>query len=90
VVPVDFNDPAAAERTARVHVTFDQLSGVWPDPSVLVFQMGQMNADNPGLFLSGLRSLGRIAMALTLHQRKGVLIPADQGALIGRIVGAGA
>ena len=89
VVPVSFDDPAVAERTANVHVTVEEFFGKEPVPSLLVFQMGLMNADNPGLFLDGLRSLGRIAMALIVHERTGVLMPAEQGALIGRIDGAG-
>jgi hypothetical protein len=88
VVPVSFDDPSAAERTAHVHVTVEEFFGKEPVPAELVFQMGLLNADNPGLFLDGLRSLGRIAVALTVHQRKRVLIPAEQGALIARIDGA--
>ena len=57
VVLVSFDDPSAAERTAHVHVTVEEFFGKEPVPAELVFQMGLLNADNPSLFLDGLRSL---------------------------------
>lgn len=85
--PVGFDDPSAAERAAVVQLAVEECFGKEPVPSTLAFQMGLLNADDPALFMDGLRGLGRITIALIIRQRTGVLMPAEQGALIGRIDG---
>lgn len=90
LVPVDFDDPSVAERTALVHVAVDESWGDAAAPRELTFQMGLHNADNAGLFIEGLSSMGPVAVILTRRDKRGVklLVPAEQGALIGRIDGA--
>ena len=85
-MPVDFDDPSVAERSASVHVAVEEVIGKESVPVALTFRMGLLNAHDPDLFLDGLRSLGHVAVALTRHPRHAdVLLPAEQGALIGRI-----
>lgn len=75
-----------AERSVNVHVAVEEVIGNESVPSALSFRMGLLNANDPDLFLDGLRSLGHVAVALTMHPRQAdLLLPAEQGALIGRI-----
>lgn len=91
IVPVDFDDPSAAERAVDVHVVVDESFGNIEVPRELTFRMGLIGAKDSDLFIDGLSSLGRIAVVLKARQdRDGeALIPTEQGALIGQIDDAG-
>lgn len=91
LVPVDFDDPSAAEWSVQVHVAVDELFGTMEPTRELTFRMGLLNAPDRDLFVDGMGSLGRTAVVLTRRQDRDdeVLIPSEQGALIGRIDGLG-
>ncbi|HSV37199.1 MAG TPA: hypothetical protein VLI04_00440, partial [Nocardioidaceae bacterium] len=93
LVRTDFDSPSAAERTVDVHMSVDETYGQEEPLDSVMFRMGLLNSREPALFIDGLAGLGRIVAVLdTRHSRHhgDELIPAEQGALLGRIDADGA
>jgi hypothetical protein len=91
LIPVDFDDPSAAEHAVDVQVAVEEVLGGMQLGPDMTFRMGSLGAEDRDRFIDGLRNLGRIVVTLQSRQdRDGeVLIPTEQGALIGLVDDSG-
>jgi hypothetical protein len=90
--PVAFDDPRADEHAFDVKVQVEELYGIEGNMSpFLTFRMGAMGAKDLERFRQSLGELGRVVVLLWgCDDRDGrVLIPGEQGALIGQIDASG-
>jgi hypothetical protein len=86
---VSFDDVRADERAVTVEIVADTTIGNIQEGDHVSFYMGMLGAEDPHIFLEGLRSLDRVIVVLTLDEtgaNAGTYRPVLGNALLGEIL----